>query len=1477
MQPTARPPQVNNRNHMPPGQSILRQAVPWAGNAEAIFIMRGAPPGGSIPDIYRLLQPHGNIVFIEILASRQANRTEAEVKFRPPPHSAEWYANGIDINKDGTVYHISFAPKEPRPWFHASPVDPNRKFAEEIKLPMMELSFGVMQKPDSMQGLNVIQASESPLLDMVMNLQRKCLDIHFSLNQQQTPCSFKLRVNFAQLEEVIQMRNETTGQICLKFTAELPPQLFQKINDVTETFVKGDTRWTDWQTWYRQTEIEHDPEAAKEAVTQLRKQNPVIDVGRWLTYCLVFDRTAASSLEFQQFCLALTHHNVDILKDRKIEFASSDDKTLWKWLDDPDAILKQNSASLVLHQMAEDIVHFDFDIRYQLEVCISHGLIHESNIDNPFLSRLAKLDAVRAVKLLEKVADEMKRFWDPISIFRQLLARVSVVQKKLPPYCAIVHSAIVTPTTIYFSTPVMETSNRVIRQYSKYADRFLRVKFNDELYKGGIRSFDSDRMKPVFNRIEKTMVNGIRVGGRHFEFLAFGNSQFREAGAWFFASTSEITAQSIRDWMGNFSDINVVAKYCSRVGQCFSTTRAFHFGDIQVKRIPDIKRNGHMFTDGVGKISPFLAQMIANQHNLPNPTVDYPSMFQFRLGGSKGVLTVDPSLTWKSVHIRPSQEKFSSKHHADLNICRMAQFSMANLNIQIILVLSALGVIDEVFLRKMSDELSDLNKAMTDSEKAVELLCKNVDFNQMTLQLASMVEDGFLDVKDPFTISCMRLWHSWTVKYLKEKAKIPVRDGAFVLGCVDETATLQGHCIANEGSTAKDIRALPQIFIQVPDPDQKGKWKVITGVCTLARNPSLHPGDVRVVNAVDIPQLRHLRNCVVLPQLGERGLASMCSGGDLDGDDYLLMWDKDLLPEEWNHSPMNYDAPDPVRAAGPVTVKDMTEFFVNHMKHDNLRPIAVAHKYWADRQNQGVKSPICLELAQLHSMAVDYAKTGVAAEFEKRLRVQMWPHWAEVKGKSQKYIYQSRKVIGKLYDMVHRVNFRPAWEEPFDRRILDAFELDDALLESAREAKQEYDAAVRRIMAKFGIKSDFEVFTTFALEHSDDFGDYKFAETLGEVVGALKDHHQKLCYERAGTTDKERDQDKIARFAAAMYTVTSQEVAAAVEECKSVVLRGGRQINVKEAKVENMPFMSFPWLFAAELGRIANKGKNSRKDSLAETMVVPRKVVKMMPVLDLGDDFELEPLEEVVLPATAGATMPTGVATSVQAKAHASNNLRDLQETDGPAFNNSPEERTPQASLETRPSSSEGLNSVQPQSSGRAPQLLSFDNDLQLEPLEEATLSTIPSSTSAPAFAGFLDLEGLDMSSKSQALSTTHSSTACPSSTSPTAPSSSLPTSSTTVAEPTMDVSSASSPLDGLRIAFSTPPPPPTPSPEDRLSFSRTAASPPSSSASPSSIIDDNEREGTHEHYGSGYQERRAFGDGAAREAYGDVMKHPSR
>lgn len=76
-------------------------------------------------------------------------------------------------------------------------------------------------------------------------------------------------------------------------------------------------------------------------------------------------------------------------------------------------------------------------------------------------------------------------------------------------------------------------------------------------------------MNEVFTRIMTALAHGITIGGEHFEFLAFGNSQIREHGAYFFASDEHVSVKDIRKWMGDFRSIRIVAKHAARLGQCF--------------------------------------------------------------------------------------------------------------------------------------------------------------------------------------------------------------------------------------------------------------------------------------------------------------------------------------------------------------------------------------------------------------------------------------------------------------------------------------------------------------------------------------------------------------------------------------------------------------------------------------------------------------------------------------------------------------------------------------------------------------------------------------------------------------------------------------------------------------------------------------------------------------------------------------------
>lgn len=1144
----------------------------WTQGKSVLVTLTGIADEATPGSLKKFFNDFGHLVWIELDDHEKSSLRRAKLRFQPPPHDLSFFhPETSSVWLDGRQVRASFV-TQPASDFTTIRTPLGNSCPGSMQFVPEALKFGLLTQPTTFMVKKEVDGGG---LGLKTDFKRKKLAITFSVKSYGT---YRIDIKFGMINGIHRMKLNNV-RAALVIVINDAPVAWQKTGEVDESTWADQLVWSESDMWRRAVNIG----VNRNDMTPISLSDTyVVDFGRWTAYWIELSKTAEEAWSKIETCLLDWNIKTSVASFTQ---APNSPRELSSMLQD------KNYGPATGISCLGDSTHVDlpFDVRYQLEVCLSLGIICEYNVSREFLEKLVQLsrpatvDRARARLILEYAADQGKKIWNPMDLLSDPAALTYYpATLHIPKYCALVRKVTVTPTRVFFSTPTVETTNRVIRQYKDDQERFLRIQFTDELLEGRVRSTDADRDDEIYTRVFRALSRGIRMGRWHWQFLAFGNSQVRENGAFMFCQADGpddmvTTCAKIRAWMGDFKHIQVVAKYAARLGQCFSTTRLLHGLYPRIERIPDVKHGIFEFTDGVGKISPELASVIAHEWKLTNP----PSAYQFRMGGCKGVLVAWPEVKGTKVQVRPSQEKFSAEYNG-LEIIRCSQFSCATLNRQTITVLSCLGVPDDVFVDLMREQLANYNSAMGDLVKVVEMLRSCADENMTTEVMATMLLDGFLKSNEPFVRTLLQLWRSWSIKGLKEKARMVVDQGAFLLGCVDETGTLRGHSKRTEGQSKISRDQLPQIFLQVPDPRNCGVYKVITGLCIAGRNPSLHPGDIRVVEAVDVPHLRHLRDVVVFPLKGDRDIPSMCSGGDLDGDDFFVIWDQRFLPTEWSHPPMDYTAPTPViETRESSIVNSLASFFVLFMKNDRLPLIAHAHLATADMASDGARNAKCLELAQLHSVAVDYVKSGVPAKWSKKLDPRVWPHFME-KGRRS---YHSTSALGKLYDMVETQVFdsKDNYTLPFDTRILKRYALSNDMLKKARRIKTQYDIAMRRILGVLEVRTEFEVWTGFVMSKPRVGSDYKVQERVGREWASLKSQFQDICVEAAG----DRGFNKLGPFIAAMYQVTWEEMRIALHEARQPHVLENGTVGLRRVTARSMPLISFPWLFPAELGRIA--------------------------------------------------------------------------------------------------------------------------------------------------------------------------------------------------------------------------------------------------------------------------------------------------
>lgn len=129
----------------------------------------------------------------------------------------------------------------------------------------------------------------------------------------------------------------------------------------------------------------------------------------------------------------------------------------------------------------------------------------------------------------------------------------------------------------------------------------------------------------------------------------------------------------------------------------------------------------------------------------------------------------------------------------------------------------------------------------------------------------ALSDNGVALTTEPYFKSLMCALYKERIHRLLKKSRIllPVTEARLMMGVMDETGLLQaGQVFVQYSHMASDGDD-----DELPISDQRF---IVKRSVVVTRNPCLHPGDVRQLEAVDVPELHHLVDCVVFPRNGPR-------------------------------------------------------------------------------------------------------------------------------------------------------------------------------------------------------------------------------------------------------------------------------------------------------------------------------------------------------------------------------------------------------------------------------------------------------------------------------------------------------------------------------------------------------------------------------------------------------------------------------
>ncbi|KAF5334777.1 hypothetical protein D9611_012906 [Ephemerocybe angulata] len=421
--------------------------------------------------------------------------------------------------------------------------------------------------------------------------------------------------------------------------------------------------------------------------------------------------------------------------------------------------------------------------------------------------------------------------------------------------------------------------------------------------------------------------------------------------------------------LGDYGRIMNVSKRAKRIGLLFSSAQV----DLQldpkfIADIPDIEIGDEVFSDGCGLMSKRLAITVAKKKKVVFRGTRYtPTVVQIRYLGYKGVLMLHPKMDAENVmrdgvteHIhlaefRASMKKFKAVGDNSFSVVGYSKpYSFGRLNNDIVVLISSLGVTNDKFLAKQQAYFDWIQDATLNVTSAIDFLSSTDKYTLAEQVFLDGLTDQHIREIKKLQVDELSRHHDKETK--KFKTRMLIHQSRRLYGVCDPLQVLK------EG----------QVHIRITTA-RRGPSTPIHGDVLVVRNPCLHPGDVLKLRAVARDELSHLVDCIVFASVakpGHKPAPSMTSGGDLDGDEFFVCWDPDIVPTR-TLEPYDYP-PNRERKARVVTRMDLATYFASYNTSGVAR-VSALHNKWAIASPEGALCAECQELNALHSQSVDGA------------------------------------------------------------------------------------------------------------------------------------------------------------------------------------------------------------------------------------------------------------------------------------------------------------------------------------------------------------------------------------------------------------------------------------------------------------------------------------------------------------------------